>query len=85
MRGSLWSSYEIVVDALADLRRGGIYGIAREMSVPGGRLQLGVTEQLSDHREPFAERMRAQEKLWRRSWMRTSQKYARARMQRHGC
>ena len=32
--------------------------IPRQMRIPGGRLNLRVTEQLADHREALAERQR---------------------------
>ena len=55
----LWRSDEIVVDAVADARRGRLHGIAGKVGVTGGCLYLGVTEQLTDHRQAFAQRQRA--------------------------
>ena len=55
-RWSYFGEMEILRDAVADTHRGRLHGIAGQVCVPGGRLHLGVTEQLADHREPFAKR-----------------------------
>ena len=50
---------KILLDAVADARRGSLHGIAGKVSVRGGDLHLGVAQQLGDHRQPLAERQRA--------------------------
>ena len=47
---------QILLDAVANARRGRLHGIAGKVGVAGGRLDLGVTEQLADHRQSLAER-----------------------------
>lgn len=51
----LWRGNEIVVDAVADACREGLQGRAGKVGAPGGRQHLGVSEQFTDHRQPFAE------------------------------
>lgn len=45
---------QILLDAAADAGGGGLHGVSGQMCVPGGRLDLRVTEQLPDHRQSFA-------------------------------
>ena len=54
----LFRCRKIAVDAVADARRGGLDGVAREMGIAGGRLNLRVAQQLADHRQSLAERQR---------------------------
>ena len=58
-RQSRFGDMHVLLDAVADARRGGLHGVAGQMCVPGVRLHLGVTEQFTDPREPFTERQRA--------------------------
>ena len=46
---------QIAVDAVADAGGGGLDGVAREMGVAGGGLNLRVAEQLADHRKASAQ------------------------------
>ena len=46
---------QIALDAVADTGGGSLDGIAGEVSVAGGRLDLGMAKELPDHRQPFAE------------------------------
>ena len=48
-RRSRLGDMQILLDAVADARRGRHHGITGKVSVPGGRLHLGVTEQFSNH------------------------------------
>ena len=50
---------QVLLDAVADARRGGLHGIVGKVGVPGGRLHQGVTEQFADHRQGLARRQRA--------------------------
>ena len=50
-----FSSLQIAVNAVADTSGGRLDGIAGEVGVAGRRLNLGMTEQLADHRQPLAE------------------------------
>lgn len=52
------ATQEVVPDASGDPRRGVLDGIPRQMSVPGSRLNLGMAEQLSNHRETLAQGQR---------------------------
>ena len=47
-------SVQVAVDAVADASGGCFHGVAGQVCVPRGRLHLGMTEQLSDHRQSFA-------------------------------
>ena len=76
---------QILLDAVPDTRSGRLHGVPVEMSVPACGLRLGMAQQLADHRQPFAERQRADTKEWRKSWIRTWLRPARARMRRQGC
>lgn len=53
---------QVVLDAVADMRRGRLHGIAGKVSVPGSGLNLCMAQQLSDHRQAFAECQRARGK-----------------------
>ena len=50
---------EVPADASGDPRGGVLNGIPGKMRVPGCGLHLGVTEQLPNHREAFAQRQGA--------------------------
>ena len=58
-RRSRLGDMQILLDAVADARRGRLHGITGKVSVPGGRLHLGVTEQFSNHGQTLTERQRA--------------------------
>ena len=49
-------SVQVAVDAVADTGCRSFDGVAGEVRVPGGRLHLGMTEQLADHRQGLPER-----------------------------
>lgn len=49
---------KIAVNAVADARGGCLDGVAREVDVARGGLNLGVTKKLADHGQPLAERQR---------------------------
>ena len=76
---------QILLDAVADTRRGGLHGIAGEMSVPGGRLYLGVTEQFADHWQTLPERQRARGEGVAKVMNAHILQAARARSLRHAC
>ena len=50
---------QIVVDAVPDAGGGGLDGVPREMGIAGVRLNLGMAQQVPDHRQSLAERQRA--------------------------
>ena len=53
---SLFGRSQIGVDTVSDPGGGCLDGITGEMGIAGRRLDLRVPQQLSDHRQPFAER-----------------------------
>ena len=55
MRRALLAGDEVFADAPGDPRRGGSDRVARQMRVPGGHLNLSVTEQPTYHREALAQ------------------------------
>lgn len=56
MTCSVLCGIQTLIDAVADPRGGGSYGVSGQMWVPGGRLRLRVIEQFSHHRQPFVQR-----------------------------
>ena len=59
---ALFRCRKIAVDAVAYAGSGGLDGVASEMGVAGRRLNLGMTPQLSDHRQRLAKRERTRVK-----------------------
>ena len=55
----LFGCIEIPVDAVSDAGGGGPDGVAGEVGVAGGRLDLCVPQELSDHRQALAKRQSA--------------------------
>ena len=53
---------QIAINTVTDPRGGCLNGIAGEVGVARRRLDLGVTEQLSNHRQPLTERQGARSK-----------------------
>ena len=56
------SGSQALADAPGDPRRGGLDGIPGKVGISGRRLNLGVTEQLADHREALAQGQRPRSK-----------------------
>ena len=52
---SVWLFHQVTADASSDPRRGGLDGIAGEMGIAGGRLDLGVSQELADHCQALTE------------------------------
>ena len=53
---SVLCSIKVMINAVADSSGGGLHCVSGEVCVARGRLHLRVTEQLPDHRQPFAQR-----------------------------
>ena len=49
-----FDSLQIAVNAVSDPCGGCLDGVTREMGVASGGLNLGMAQQLSDHRQPLA-------------------------------
>ena len=55
MRDALTVGGEVPADAPGDSRRGVLDRVPGQVRISGGRLHLGVTEKLADHREALAQ------------------------------
>ena len=51
----LFGGIEVPIDAIANARAGCLDDVAGEVSIPGGRLDLCVPQELTNHRQTFAE------------------------------
>ena len=64
-RASHSCGIKIVVDAVTDAGGGRLHGVPGQMGVSGGGLNLRMTKQFPNHRQPFAQRQALEAKLWR--------------------